>query len=84
MTQTFFCLLFFFFRSPTFHNFVKVALTKNPKKRPTAEKLLLVSGIKICELVRVNCIPHSCCIGCTFIEELYSELRCVHYMAQKI
>ncbi|XP_063236817.1 mitogen-activated protein kinase kinase kinase kinase 5-like isoform X3 [Bacillus rossius redtenbacheri] len=27
--------------SPTFHNFVKVALTKNPKKRPTAEKLLL-------------------------------------------
>ncbi|XP_029046322.1 mitogen-activated protein kinase kinase kinase kinase 5 isoform X7 [Osmia bicornis bicornis] len=26
--------------SPTFHNFVKVALTKNPKKRPTAEKLL--------------------------------------------
>lgn len=28
--------------SPTFHNFVKVALTKNPKKRPTAEKLLQV------------------------------------------
>ncbi|KDR20647.1 Mitogen-activated protein kinase kinase kinase kinase 3 [Zootermopsis nevadensis] len=27
--------------SPTFHNFIKVALTKNPKKRPTAEKLLL-------------------------------------------
>ncbi|XP_067007680.1 mitogen-activated protein kinase kinase kinase kinase 5 [Anabrus simplex] len=27
--------------SPTFHSFVKVALTKNPKKRPTAEKLLL-------------------------------------------
>ncbi|XP_050315103.1 LOW QUALITY PROTEIN: mitogen-activated protein kinase kinase kinase kinase 5 [Anthonomus grandis grandis] len=26
--------------SPTFHNFVKVALTKNPKKRPNAEKLL--------------------------------------------
>lgn len=26
--------------SPTFHSFVKVALTKNPKKRPTAEKLL--------------------------------------------
>ncbi|XP_045475527.1 mitogen-activated protein kinase kinase kinase kinase 3-like isoform X2 [Harmonia axyridis] len=26
--------------SPTFHNFVKVALTKNPKKMPTAEKLL--------------------------------------------
>uniref|UniRef100_A0ABD2VU63 Mitogen-activated protein kinase kinase kinase kinase n=1 Tax=Trichogramma kaykai TaxID=54128 RepID=A0ABD2VU63_9HYME len=26
--------------SPIFHNFVKVALTKNPKKRPTAEKLL--------------------------------------------
>lgn len=26
--------------SATFHNFVKVALTKNPKKRPTADKLL--------------------------------------------
>ncbi|TKS87053.1 Mitogen-activated protein kinase kinase kinase kinase 5 [Collichthys lucidus] len=26
--------------SPAFHNFVKVSLTKNPKKRPTAEKLL--------------------------------------------
>ncbi|XP_008209701.1 mitogen-activated protein kinase kinase kinase kinase 5 isoform X2 [Nasonia vitripennis] len=26
--------------SQTFHSFVKVALTKNPKKRPTAEKLL--------------------------------------------
>ncbi|XP_054281914.1 mitogen-activated protein kinase kinase kinase kinase 5-like isoform X5 [Macrosteles quadrilineatus] len=26
--------------SPTFHNFVKTALTKNPKKRPTSEKLL--------------------------------------------
>ncbi|KAI4471406.1 sterile20-like kinase isoform b-related [Holotrichia oblita] len=26
--------------SPTFHNFVKVALTKNPRKRPNAEKLL--------------------------------------------
>ncbi|CAH0546153.1 unnamed protein product [Brassicogethes aeneus] len=26
--------------SPTFHNFVKVALTKNPKKRPNADKLL--------------------------------------------
>ncbi len=26
--------------SPTFHSFIKVALTKNPKKRPTAERLL--------------------------------------------
>lgn len=26
----------------TFHNFVKTALTKNPKKRPTADKLLQV------------------------------------------
>uniref|UniRef100_A0A669EX63 Mitogen-activated protein kinase kinase kinase kinase n=1 Tax=Oreochromis niloticus TaxID=8128 RepID=A0A669EX63_ORENI len=26
--------------SPAFHNFVKVCLTKNPKKRPTAEKIL--------------------------------------------
>ncbi|GAB0097187.1 mitogen-activated protein kinase kinase kinase kinase 5 [Sergentomyia squamirostris] len=27
--------------SPTFHSFIKTALTKNPKKRPTAERLLL-------------------------------------------
>lgn len=26
--------------SPIFHSFIKTALTKNPKKRPTAEKLL--------------------------------------------
>ncbi|EEB11810.1 mitogen-activated protein kinase kinase kinase kinase, putative [Pediculus humanus corporis] len=26
--------------SPIFHNFIKVSLTKNPKKRPTADKLL--------------------------------------------
>lgn len=26
--------------SPNFHSFLKVALTKNPKKRPTAERLL--------------------------------------------
>lgn len=26
--------------SSTFHSFVKVALTKNPKKRPTADRLL--------------------------------------------
>ncbi|XP_078462126.1 mitogen-activated protein kinase kinase kinase kinase 3-like isoform X3 [Lampetra planeri] len=26
--------------SPVFHNFIKLALTKNPKKRPAAEKLL--------------------------------------------
>ncbi|KAA0718191.1 Mitogen-activated protein kinase kinase kinase kinase 5 [Triplophysa tibetana] len=29
--------------STPFHNFVKVALTRNPKKRPTAEKLLMVN-----------------------------------------
>ena len=28
----------------TFHSFVKAALTKNPKKRPSAEKLLEVAG----------------------------------------
>lgn len=35
-------LKLFFFRSPVFQHFVKVALTKNPKKRPTAERLLQV------------------------------------------
>lgn len=29
-------------RSTEFHNFIKMALTKNPRKRPTAEKLLQV------------------------------------------
>ncbi|XP_026819419.1 mitogen-activated protein kinase kinase kinase kinase 5 [Rhopalosiphum maidis] len=29
--------------SPTFHNFIKISLTKNPKKRPTADKLLMHS-----------------------------------------
>lgn len=33
--------------SPTFHNFVKTALTKNPKKRPTADKLLQVNIIQL-------------------------------------
>ncbi|CAN8031916.1 unnamed protein product, partial [Ixodes persulcatus] len=27
--------------TPNFHHFVKIALTKNPKKRPTAERLLM-------------------------------------------
>ncbi|XKL68209.1 hypothetical protein PGB90_003700 [Kerria lacca] len=31
--------------STTFHNFIKTALTKNPKKRPTAEKLLAHSFV---------------------------------------
>ncbi|XP_058019085.1 mitogen-activated protein kinase kinase kinase kinase 5 isoform X3 [Ahaetulla prasina] len=31
--------------SSTFHNFVKVALTKNPKKRPTADRLLTHSFV---------------------------------------
>lgn len=31
-------------RTNNFHHFVKLALTKNPKKRPTAEKLLQVSN----------------------------------------
>ncbi|NXQ09136.1 M4K5 kinase, partial [Vidua macroura] len=31
--------------SATFHNFVKIALTKNPKKRPTADRLLTHSFV---------------------------------------
>ena len=32
------------FRTQNFHNFVKVALTKQPKRRPTSDKLLEVSS----------------------------------------
>ena len=32
------------YRTQNFHNFVKVALTKQPKRRPTSDKLLEVSG----------------------------------------
>uniref|UniRef100_A0A6Q2Y703 non-specific serine/threonine protein kinase n=1 Tax=Esox lucius TaxID=8010 RepID=A0A6Q2Y703_ESOLU len=32
--------LFFLFRTSNFHHFVKISLTKNPKKRPSADKLL--------------------------------------------
>lgn len=31
-------------RSPDFHHFLKLALTRSPKKRATAEKLLQVGG----------------------------------------
>lgn len=58
--------------SPTFHNFVKVALTKNPKKRPTAEKLLqvylvlsLIDAICLCmcgEKKRKIYLPNCNCI----------------------
>lgn len=34
---------FFIPRSAAFHNFVKVTLTKSPKKRPGATKMLSVS-----------------------------------------
>ncbi|KAF2346420.1 Protein kinase domain, partial [Trinorchestia longiramus] len=37
--------------TPTFHNFLKVALTKNPKKRPSADKLLLHVFVS-CDLPR--------------------------------
>ncbi|XP_053553621.1 mitogen-activated protein kinase kinase kinase kinase 5 isoform X2 [Bombina bombina] len=39
--------------TPVFHNFVKVALTKNPKKRPTAEKLLTHAFVAQVGLSRV-------------------------------
>uniref|UniRef100_A0A6Q2X978 non-specific serine/threonine protein kinase n=1 Tax=Esox lucius TaxID=8010 RepID=A0A6Q2X978_ESOLU len=35
--------------STAFQNFVKVTLTKNPKKRPTAEKLLSVTMALVCD-----------------------------------
>lgn len=39
--------------SPTFHNFIKTALTKNPKKRPTAERLLQHPFVSMDMSVRV-------------------------------
>ncbi|KAM8920824.1 mitogen-activated protein kinase kinase kinase kinase 5 [Pelodytes ibericus] len=39
--------------TPVFHNFVKVALTKNPKKRPTAERLLTHAYVAQVGLSRV-------------------------------
>lgn len=44
--------------SPTFHSFIKVALTKSPKKRPSADKLLMVCSC-FCfflSLIRVHLI----------------------------
>ncbi|KFO23303.1 Mitogen-activated protein kinase kinase kinase kinase 5 [Fukomys damarensis] len=54
-------------RSNSFHHFVKMALTKNPKKRPTAEKLLqhpfvtqpLTRSLAIELLDKVNNPDHS-------------------------
>ena len=34
-------------RTQNFHHFLKLALTKNPKKRRTAEKLLQVGGRRV-------------------------------------
>ncbi|KAM4663124.1 mitogen-activated protein kinase kinase kinase kinase 5 isoform 2-T2 [Discoglossus pictus] len=39
--------------TPVFHNFVKVSLTKNPKKRPTAERLLTHAFVAQAGLSRV-------------------------------
>ncbi len=43
-----------FRRTNNFHNFVKMALTKNPKKRPPADKLLQVGGTFL-YLVNLSC-----------------------------
>uniref|UniRef100_A0A8C5EGK8 non-specific serine/threonine protein kinase n=1 Tax=Gouania willdenowi TaxID=441366 RepID=A0A8C5EGK8_GOUWI len=52
-----------------FHHFVKLALTKNPKKRPTAEKLLqvrnssnnIMTNIVVC-FVFCHLLSYCCCI----------------------
>ena len=48
------CVHPFFSRSPVFQQFVKVALTKNPKKRPSADKLLEVGTGKL--MTRMWCV----------------------------
>jgi serine/threonine protein kinase len=44
-----FLSIFILYRSPVFHNFIKVALTKNPKKRPTADKLIEVRYLSLAQ-----------------------------------
>uniref|UniRef100_UPI00358F34E6 mitogen-activated protein kinase kinase kinase kinase 5-like isoform X1 n=2 Tax=Myxine glutinosa TaxID=7769 RepID=UPI00358F34E6 len=51
--------------SPMFHSFVKIALTKNPKKRPTAEKLLMHS---FCQQTLPHSIPMELLQRCSDLE----------------
>lgn len=48
-------------RSTEFHNFIKMALTKNPRKRPTAEKILQVKISYLCDVwcdgLSLSCYP---------------------------
>lgn len=73
------------FRSTSFHNFVKVSLTKNPKKRPTAEKLLLVWAWTFIQLhlyYYKHCFFLNCCVFVyckhkTTIVNILGTLSCV-------
>jgi len=58
--------------SPTFHNFVKVALTKNPKKRPTAEKLLQVN--LVLSLIDMICL----CMYDKRKRKIYTKSNCIY------
>uniref|UniRef100_A0A8C4QY85 Mitogen-activated protein kinase kinase kinase kinase 3a n=1 Tax=Eptatretus burgeri TaxID=7764 RepID=A0A8C4QY85_EPTBU len=53
--------------SPMFHSFVKIALTKNPKKRPTAEKLLMHP---FCQQTLPHSIPMELLQRCSDLEPI--------------
>ncbi|KAL6047341.1 hypothetical protein STEG23_024250 [Scotinomys teguina] len=58
--------------SSTFHNFVKIALTKNPKKRPTAERLLTQGSATFC---RDQMQSISVFVDCTVSVRLVTTIR---------
>lgn len=66
-------------RSPTFHNFVKLSLTKNPKKRPTAEKLLSVRESITCSSIFLGGVSN---VTSTILKLLVSFLAQHPYVAQ--
>uniref|UniRef100_A0A671KWG4 Mitogen-activated protein kinase kinase kinase kinase 5 n=1 Tax=Sinocyclocheilus anshuiensis TaxID=1608454 RepID=A0A671KWG4_9TELE len=69
--------------STAFHNFVKISLTKNPKKRPTAEKLLSVKNQSLSKNFLSNQSPFVSVYDSTQYSSLtLSGSLCVHAMKQ--
>lgn len=72
-------ILHMYYRSREFHYFVKMALTKSPRKRPTAEKLLQVQYQHTAILIHVSTLVWEAVLillkggkyGCTVYHLLY-------------